>query len=75
MEPLGPPLDGIRDIWEFFENLSRKLKISLTSDKDEGTLNKDQYTFLLYLTEFFFEWEIFHRKYLQKKSEHTIYVR
>jgi len=29
------------DIWVFFENLSRKMEISLKSDKNDGTLRED----------------------------------
>jgi len=31
----------------FFENLSTKIQVSLKSDKNNGTLHEDQYTFLI----------------------------
>jgi hypothetical protein len=50
------------DIWEFFENVSRKLKFDYTRTRIKGTLHEDQYAFLSYLAYFFLEWEMFQIK-------------
>jgi hypothetical protein len=54
------------NIWEFFENLSRKFMFRLNLTKITGTLHDDRYTFLSHLAHFFWEWEMFHAKLVEK---------
>jgi hypothetical protein len=45
------------NFWGFFGKSVAKIKVSLKSEKNTGTLYEDQYTFLSYLIHFFLEWE------------------
>ena len=52
------------DIWGFFDNLSRKL--ALNSDKNNGILHDDHYTFFIIYSQFFTKWEMFQTKVIEK---------
>jgi len=43
------------DIWVFFEKAVEEIHVSLKSDKNNGILHEDQYTFMIYLHHFFLE--------------------
>jgi hypothetical protein len=60
------------DIWGFFENLSRKLKILLNWTKIKGTLHEDQSTFLSYLAHFFLELEMLWTNAVEKIKTHIL---
>jgi len=56
-----------------FRNFIEEGEVSLKSDKHNGTLYENQYTFLSYLTQFFLDWKRFTQK-LQRNSKYTFYV-
>ena len=43
------------DVFVFFENVSRKFKFRVNRTRRMGTLDEDQYAFILYLAQFFLE--------------------
>ena len=59
------------DILGFLESLSRKIQVSLKSDK---TLHEDQHTFLRYLAHFFLEWEMFLTNVVEKIKTLILYA-
>jgi hypothetical protein len=61
-------------VWEFFENLPRKLKFLENLAILPGTLHEDQYTFLSYLTEFFLEWKMFQTGVVEQFKMHISMV-
>jgi hypothetical protein len=51
------------DIWEIFEDLSRKFKFLWNLIRITDNLHKNEYIFLQYLAQFFLEWEMFQTKF------------
>ena len=60
-------------IWIFFENLSRKFKFHINRKRKRSTLHEELRTFIIYLTHFFLEWEIFHTKFVNKIKIHILW--
>ena len=57
----------------FFWKYAKKLKVSLISDKNKGTLHEDQYTFMIiHLTQFFLEWIMFQAEVAEKIKAHIL---
>jgi hypothetical protein len=57
---------------DFFENLSRKFKFSLKSDKNKGYFTWRSIKILSYLAQFFLEWEMFQTKVVEKIKTHIL---
>ena len=55
-----------------FRKSVKKIQVSLTSDKNHGHLKDGQYTFFIYLAQFFLEWEIFRTKVVNKIKTHIL---
>ena len=49
-----------------------QIQFSLKSDKNNGTLHLDQYTFWSYLAQFFLEWKMFQAKVVEKIKTHIV---
>ena len=61
------------DIREFHENLSRKFKSHENLTRITCTLHKDQYTFMIYLAEYFYIMRNFERKVVAKIKTHSVF--
>jgi hypothetical protein len=61
------------DIWEFFENLSRKFKCRYNRTKIKGSFTwRPIKNFWSYFTHFFLEWEKFRIKVVEKIKTHIL---
>jgi hypothetical protein len=56
-----------------FRKSVKNAQVSLKSDRITGTLHTDQYTFFIYLAQFFLESEMFQTKVLNKTKIHFIF--
>jgi hypothetical protein len=59
-------------IWVVFENLSRKFNFHYIQTRKADNLHEDQYTFPIYLAQFFLEWEMFQTKVVEKFKTHIL---
>jgi hypothetical protein len=55
-----------------FRKFVEKIQASLKSDKNNGTVHEDQYTFLSYLAHFVLEWLMFQTEVLEKIETHIL---
>jgi len=60
------------DIWAPFEKYVEKIRVSLKSGKNNGTLNEDQYTVMIISPSFFLEWKMCQTKVVEKIKTHIL---
>jgi hypothetical protein len=56
-----------------FRKSVEKIQVSLEAGKNNSSLYADQFTFLVYLTHFFLEWEMFQIIFVEKVTTHILY--